>query len=263
MVDSPFLANSVDNATKRFSSRVERYAKYRPGYPHILIDFLKDACNLEPDHVVADVGSGTGLLAELFLKNGNPVYAIEPNPDMRAVAEQSLAGYRRFRSVEATAERTTLPNRSVDLVAVGRTFHWLEADKALSEFERILKPEGWAVIAWFKRRSSSPFLAKYEDLLLSYGIDRREMCQRRLEMESFLVAAAFKAAKLEENRLLSLDALKGLTLSCSTAPEPDDPNVVPMMHAIEALFRQYQHSDAVPLGHDVVIYYKQLRLHSG
>jgi ubiquinone/menaquinone biosynthesis C-methylase UbiE len=262
MVDSPVPANSVDNATKRFSSRVERYAKYRPGYPQILIDFLKDACDLKPDHVVADVGSGTGLLAELFLKNGNAVYAIEPNPDMRAVAEQSLAGYRGFRSIAATAEHTTLPSRSVDLVAVGRTFHWLQADQALSEFERILKPEGWAVIVWFKRRSSSPFLAKYEELLLSYGIDRREMRQRRLVLENFLAASGFKTTRLEEKRLLSLDALQGLTLSYSTAPEPDDPNVVAMMHAIEALFQQYQHSDAVPLGHDIIIYYKQLCGHS-
>ena len=168
MVDSLFPAYSVENATIRFSSRVENYTKYRPGYPHGLMDFLKDACQLKPDHVVADIGSGTGLLAELFLENGNLVYAIEPNPDMRAVAERSLRRYPQFRSLAAMAERTTLSDRSVNLVAVGRTFPWLEPNQALSEFERILKPEGWAVIIWFKQKSSSPFLAKYEELRLSY-----------------------------------------------------------------------------------------------
>src|SRR6516162_3929547 len=79
--------------TRRFSSRVEDYVKYRPGYPEAVLEILKAHCGLAPAWVVADIGSGTGLLTELFLRHGNPVLAVEPNPEMRAAGERRLAHY--------------------------------------------------------------------------------------------------------------------------------------------------------------------------
>src|SRR5579859_1146028 len=96
------------DSTKRFSSRVENYIKYRPGYPNAVIDSLTTKCGLTIDSIVADIGSGTGILTEFFLKHGNRVFGVEPNRDMREAAERLLANYPRFTSLSGTAEATTL-----------------------------------------------------------------------------------------------------------------------------------------------------------
>src|SRR5437667_8930419 len=101
-------------ATERFSSRVEKYVRYRPRYPAELVGFLAEQCGLRTDSIIADVGSGTGFLAELFLQNGNQVFGIEPNKEMREAGERLLADYPRFTSLAATAEATTLVAQSAD-----------------------------------------------------------------------------------------------------------------------------------------------------
>src|SRR5712692_8631532 len=112
------------DAKQRFSNRVADYVRYRPGYPGALIDLLRTECGLRPDHVIADVGSGTGLLSKLFLENGNRVYGVEPNQEMREAGEEFLRSFPEFTSVAGSAEDTTLGNTSVDFVTAGQAFHW-------------------------------------------------------------------------------------------------------------------------------------------
>ncbi len=154
------------DSKQRFSSRVADYVRYRPSYPSALLDLLRAECRLRPGHVIADIGSGTGFLSELFLKNGNRVYGIEPNKDMRQAGEEYLASYDGFSSIEGSAEATTLDDASVDFVTAGQSFHWFEPDSARREFVRILKPGGWMVIAWNDRRmEEAPFTRAYENIL--------------------------------------------------------------------------------------------------
>src|SRR5688572_27319071 len=134
--------------TKRFTNRVDNYLKFRPRYPTEIIALLEKDCALTPDSVIADVGSGTGFLSELFLRNGNQVFGVEPNAEMRAAGERLLADYPNFASINATAEATTLPDSSVDFVTAGQAFHWFDREKARVEFQRILKADGWVVIVW-------------------------------------------------------------------------------------------------------------------
>lgn len=84
------------------------YLKYRPRYPEALLPLLKDACGLTRTHRIADIGTGAGLLAELFLRNGNPVIGVEPDAEIRAGARQYLDRYPRFELIEGTAEASTL-----------------------------------------------------------------------------------------------------------------------------------------------------------
>ncbi len=128
--------------TKRFSNRVENYVKYRPPYPPDIVGLLEADCTLAPASVIADVGSGTGILSEMFLKHGNRVFGVEPNREMRAAGDKLLAKYPKFSSIDATAEATTLVNASVDFITVGQAFHWFDREKSRAEFERILKPGG-------------------------------------------------------------------------------------------------------------------------
>src|ERR1700722_1751252 len=107
-------------STERFSDRVEDYVKYRPHYPTGVIRCLTDLYGFAPSWDVADIGSGTGISTEPFLRNGNKVYAVEPNDDMRGKAEALLGEYERFVSVDGTAEATGLPDASVKLLVAGQ-----------------------------------------------------------------------------------------------------------------------------------------------
>jgi SAM-dependent methyltransferase len=256
----PSLPRSMDwsDATRRFSTRVEHYHKYRPGYPSFLIDFLRDACGLAPGHVVADIGCGTGLLADLFLTNGNRVYGIEPNPDMRAAAERAFAGCERFLSIGGRGECTTLPDDSVDFVTVGRAFHWLEPAEALREFSRILRLGGWTVIVWLTKRTSSTFLAEYDALLGTYQPNRDEMLDRRRRLQGLLTDRAFASWTFGGSRAVTLEDLEGETLSYSISPQPGHPLFAPMRLALRVLFGRYQQGGHVTLEDDLSVYYKRL-----
>src|SRR5262245_5749899 len=116
------------DAKQRFSSRVADYVRYRPGYPSALIDVLRAECGLNAEHLIADVGSGTGLLSKVFLDNGNRVIGVEPNAEMREAGEEFLAGHRIFSSVNGSSEATTLADSSVDFVTTAQAFHWFEPD---------------------------------------------------------------------------------------------------------------------------------------
>ena len=86
----------MSDTVERFSNRVENYVKYRPGYPKEVLQTFRAEMNLTEDSVIADIGSGTGISAKVFLENGNEVYGIEPNAAMREAAENFL---RRFSEI--------------------------------------------------------------------------------------------------------------------------------------------------------------------
>src|ERR1700674_864209 len=98
------------NATSRFSDWVENYVRYRPGYPRDVLETLQSECGLTPADVVSDIASGTGIWTRMLLENGNPVFGVEPNPEMREAGERLLGGFPNFTSIGGTAEATTLPD---------------------------------------------------------------------------------------------------------------------------------------------------------
>ena len=112
--------------TQRFSSRVDNYVRYRPGYPSAVIDLLRKECGLTPNSVIADVASGTGIFTRMLLENGNRVFGVEPNLEMRKAGEEYLAAYPNFTSVAGTAEATTLADHSVDFVTAAQAAHWFD-----------------------------------------------------------------------------------------------------------------------------------------
>ena len=142
----------ASNATSRFSDRVEKYVLYRPGYPPEALRTLQTECGLTPSHGIADIASGTGIWTRMLLENGNAVFGVEPNAEMRKAGERLLSGFPKFNSVAGTAEATTLADRSIDFVTAAQAAHWFDLPKARREFARILKPEGWAVLIWNERR---------------------------------------------------------------------------------------------------------------
>jgi SAM-dependent methyltransferase len=162
----------LPDTTRRFSDRVQDYVRYRPDYPAELLPMLVKETGFSSKSVVADIGSGTGKLAMLFLDYGNVVYGVEPNDEMRLAAEDLLAGYDNFRSLKGTAEATGLPDKAVDLITAGQAFHWFDVPKAQIEFRRILKPGGMVVLVWNQWSAElSPLLAEYQELLSAFSLD--------------------------------------------------------------------------------------------
>jgi ubiquinone/menaquinone biosynthesis C-methylase UbiE len=129
----------------RFSDRAEAYERFRTRFPRTIIERLQVLCGLVPEHVTADVGAGTGMLSELFLEHGNPVFAVEPNEAMGQGCVRLAKRLPNLTVIAAAAEETTLAASSIDFIVVGRAFQWFDCPRALGEFSRILRPNGWVV----------------------------------------------------------------------------------------------------------------------
>jgi SAM-dependent methyltransferase len=251
----------VLDPTKRFSNRVENYLKYRPGYPPEIIDLLERECGLTAVSVIADIGSGTGLLSQLFLKHGNQVFCVEPNAGMRTAGEKILAKYPNFVSVNASAENTTLPDHSIDFVVAGQAFHWFNREQARTEFLRLLTPDGWVVLIWNGFRvEKSPLVAGYQRIVLRYGTDYQEVRREvtTLNLESFFATGSLKRSRFDYQQLFDFEGLKGRLLSASYAPEPDDRNFNSMIEDLRNLFDATQTDGKVTFDYDTEVYYGKL-----
>jgi SAM-dependent methyltransferase len=254
----------MTDVTQRFSSRVENYVKYRPGYPQGIVETLRNECGLTSDSIIADVGSGTGILTEMLLRNGNLVYGTEPNREMREAAEGLLKYYPRFRSVAARAEETTLPDHSVDFVTAGQAFHWFDREKTREEFVRILKPRGWVALIWNERvTTTTPFLVAYEQLLKDYSTDYEQVDHRRIDddvIRDFFVSENFRLKQFNNVQVFDYEGLKGRLLSSSYAPEAGHQNYEPMLAELERIFQAYQDEGRVAFEYVTQMYYGQLGL---
>lgn len=251
------MAKSVE----RFSSRVENYIRYRPGYPPDILDLLKTECGLESNSVVADVGSGTGILSELFLQNGNLLIGVEPNEAMRDAGEQLLQQYSKFKSVNGTAEATTLPDDNVDFIVAGQAFHWFDPVATKSEWRRILKPAGWAVIVWNERHvDSTPFLRDYEALLLKFSLDYPVVRHENATAgaETFFEPNTPRTKVFPNYQDFDYEALQGRLFSSSYAPEAGHPNFEPMLKRLREAFDAHQESGQVRFEYDTRVIYGQL-----
>lgn len=252
----------MDNALNRFSNRVAYYIRYRPRYPRELIPYLAGHCGLTPASVVTDVGSGTGFLSELFLQNGNTVYGIEPNQEMRLAGEDYLRQYSKFRSIQGTAEATTLADRICDIVSAGQAFHWFDIPKARAEFRRILRTEGQALLVWNDRRTDTPFLQDYESLLLEFGTDYKQVDHRNIgpgEFTAFFGTSSYLFHAFDHQQPADFETLTGRLLSCSYIPLPDHPKFAPMMEALGKLFALHSTGGKVMFLYRTLLYASALR----
>ena len=252
----------MNSPTQRFSSRVENYVKYRPGYPDAVVETLAKECGLTAKSVVADIGSGTGILSEMFLKNGNRVFGVEPNREMREAGERLLQKYPSFTSVAGTAEVTTLADRSVDLITAGQAFHWFDRRRTRQELSRILRPHGSVVLIWNERLTdTSPFLRQYEDLLRKYGTDYAAVDHRNVDADAitaFFAPHSFSLRTFENRQTVDFDGAKGRLLSSSYTPEPGHSNYQPMLDELRAIFDKHRVNSKVSFDHVTLVYFGPL-----
>jgi len=245
---------------KRFSSRVENYIKYRPNYPSEIISFLKKEIALDDKKIIADVGSGTGILTELFLKNRNIVYAIEPNNEMREGGEKILSKYSNFKSTIGTAEKTNLDSNSIDIITAAQAFHWFNIEEAKKEFKRILKPDGWTVLLWNTRmNNSSLFMEAYENFLLENSVDYNKVSHTNIDEKKLkLFFSDYKTKVFPNRQSFDFGGLKGRVLSSSYMPMKKDKRFNLMMNSLKNLFNNYNENGLVEFIYRTEVYYGKI-----
>jgi SAM-dependent methyltransferase len=249
------------DSTLRFSSRVENYIRYRPGYPSQVIATLKTECALTPDSVVADIACGTGIFTRMLLDNGNRVIGVEPNRQMREAAERLLTSYPNFTSAMGAAEATTLADHSVDFATAAQAAHWFDLPKARAEFVRILRSGGWAVLIWNERcTDTTPFLCDYENLLLRYGTDYEKVRHENTtdDIGDFFAPTPYESRVFDMSQELAYTDLEGRLLSSSYAPMPGHPNHDPMLQDLRRIFEQYKKDGRVSMDYITRLYFGQL-----
>lgn len=270
----------MSNTVERFSNRVENYIKYRPTYPPEILDVFRSDMDLTTGSVIADIGSGPGIFTRLFLENGNVTYGVEPNDAMRLAAESILIDFQNFRSVNGTAEATTLPDSSVDIITAGQAFHWFKPEPTKAEFRRIIKPGGWVALVWNMRQlDSTPFLREYEKFIVDNSTDYNEVRHERVhgplpdsparsadpsdkaKMASELInffADGFRTATFDNVQVFDFEGLKGRLFSSSYMPTEDSENGARIANELRSLFDKHSESGKIEVFYDTLVFYSQL-----
>lgn len=135
-------------------TELAKYYVDRPGYSLELLKMIRNHIMKEQgvDEVcAADVGAGTGKLTQNLAQIDVKGYAVEPNDAMRAEGMKLFMEQDTFVWSKGSAEMTGLPDKCVDWVLMGSSFHWADAPRAMEEFRRILRPGGFFTAIWNPR----------------------------------------------------------------------------------------------------------------
>jgi SAM-dependent methyltransferase len=256
------MSELVRDAVARFSNRAQDYAKYRPHYSPEVVRALQRACRLEPEQVIADIGCGPGLLAEVVLQNGNRVMGVEPNREMREAGEQYLARFANFTMIDGSAEQTTLVHASVDFVMAGQAFHWFRPEPTRAEFARILRPGGWTVLIWHDRDTqATPFLRAYDDFLQLHGTDYQRVNHKTVAsadvITRFFAPNSVEFISQQTQQHFDFDGLRGRLLSSSNVPKEGAAAEV-MLQKLPELFAKFEKQGQVVVEYETKIYYGHL-----
>jgi ubiquinone/menaquinone biosynthesis C-methylase UbiE len=240
--------------TERFSGRVPAYAAHRPRFPQGILAFLRQHNALRENAVVADIGAGTGMLAELFLEAGHRVIAVEPNDEMLEACRELTVRCPALELVKGTAEATTLPEASVDLIVVGRAMHWFDWLQAQREFQRILRRHGWVLVATNGHRDSGSAVSEQlADIFHRWRTDSAEADSRRdfnERLPAFLDVASWHRTILRHAMKMDFATLLGYAESLSAIPRPGEQGYEEMVTELREVFGVYQREGLLetPLG---------------
>lgn len=246
------------DATQRFSDRVENYVRHRPSYPSELLQALSHKTGLADDAVVADIGSGTGILTRLLLEQNLNVLGIEPNTNMRAAAEALLSGYPGFTSIDAPAERTGLEDNSVDLITAAQAFHWFNNTETKTEFERILKPGGKLALIWNRRDVKQPFQQAYDAVLKIYAPEYgvvNHMNLTETDLAGFFSRGQMEVSHFDYSQQLTFADLLGRLKSSSYCPAESSPQYPSLVAELAAPFEQFAVNAVIDFQYQTELYF--------
>ncbi len=271
------------NRLTRFSDRVDAYAKHRPSYPAEAIDAVLRGLRAPETLTILDVGAGTGISSRLLAARGCRVVALEPNEAMRAAgaaqpdnrsirnssetrafekpllsessSEEADASARKSLGIRiswtgGTGEATGQPNAAFDAVTCFQAFHWLQHDRALAEFARVLKPAGRAALVWNVRDESDPFTKGYGRIILAHATEpptSPALSAHGLIPEAF--RARWTGYRLETSpseQSMDREGLIGRATSASYCPNAGPP-LAALRHELGNLFDEHSKNGRVTL----------------
>lgn len=234
----------------RFSDKSKKYELYRPTYTEATILEILDKCKITPsvEIKVADIGSGTGKFTQLLLDAGFTVYAVEPNEQMRTIAENKFKNYSNFNSINKMAENTNLDNNSISLITVAQAFHYFDVDKAKNEFKRILKSDGKVVLLWNFRLRESEFIQEYEKTIYNLHSSKIKPTHAQDNMTDEVFKTFFtnyEIVNLPNSQEFDFNGLWGRTLSNNHMPKENEPEYEKLYDNIKELFNKYENNGKV------------------
>lgn len=124
-----------------FSGHARDYARYRPGYPPALFDWLADAARRR--ELAWDCATGSGQAAVPLARHFARVVATDGSRAQLAAGQ----GAEGVRYLAALAEAAPLVDGCVDLVTVAQALHWFDHPRFFREARRVLAPGG-LLAAW-------------------------------------------------------------------------------------------------------------------
>lgn len=238
-------------STKKFTGKADIYSKYRPSYPKEYINYLISANSLSSTSVIADIGSGTGILSGQLLEKRLEVICVEPNADMRTLAENQLKGFSRYLSVNGSAEDTTLQEKSIDLITVAQAFHWFDKERFKAECRRILKQNSKIALVWNSRDFSSEIIQENalicKKMCPSFNGFSGGMEESPEIIQGFYGDGNFEIITFQNDLQLDLDGFIGRNLSSSYAPKSTDVNYDAFISALTDLFDKYSENNMITM----------------
>ena len=232
----------------KFNSKGTVYSKARPSYPDALFSYLLAKRVIDINTVAADIGSGTGIFTIELSKFTNSVFAVEPNDDMRVKAEEKYKTIANIISVNATAENTSLPDHSIDIVTVAQAFHWFDRKLFKEECKRILKPNGKALLVWNDRDSESEIIKNNFAVNKKYCKDFKGSSNGiDFSKEAFcdFFRGEFQLIEFYNDLIYTREDFIARNLSSSYAPKENDLMYDEYTKAIEKVFEKHQTNGTV------------------
>ena len=149
------------------------YAAHRPGPPARLYDMLALLGVGTPGQRLLDLGTGTGLVAAEFARRGCIVSGIDiAEGQIAAARAQAQQAGLSIDFQVAPAEACPAADASFDVVTASQCWLYFDAERALAEVRRVLKPGGVLVTTHFSWLSAADAIARAsEQLVLQFNPD--------------------------------------------------------------------------------------------
>lgn len=171
-----------------FAAATERYERGRPTYPADAVAYLVDALAIAPGRTVLELGAGTGKFTSLIAATGARIVAVEPVAEMRAALERNHPS---VEILDATAEAIPLHDATVDAVVVAQAFHWFDADRALREIRRVLRPGERLGLIWNVRDETPAWSRRLTEIFDRLSGDDAPRYRRGRWRDAFARSDAF------------------------------------------------------------------------
>lgn len=253
--------NKFSDNIDRFNDRADNYDKFRPGYPQQLLTYIYEHNQLKEHDTVVEIGAGTGILSQELAKWPSRLIAIEPNDEMREKAINILSHAEHCTVVQSTAEHTGLANNSADLIICAQSFHWFDAAKCKIEFQRILRDHKKVAIIWNIRSAETAFEQAYEEFILQFSIDYKEVKKRELRgnnLHRFFNQGVFEKKIFIYDTYLTFEQLLGRTLSYSYMPNYGHKLLPAMVDALKTLFDKHSTNHIIGLSYKTKLFMGEL-----